>query len=104
MSLSLVSPSHIIKYKHQLDNVILSNATYSFRMGEGTLIHYDFNGIQNELGQRFIFSKPVLSLGDFDTEFPDQVPIIEYFHQINLKIKQVRDRYLLIVLCYQYRS
>ena len=103
VSLSLVSPSHIIKYKHQLDNVILSNATYSFQMGEGTLIYYDFNGIQNELG-RFIFSKPIISLEDFDTEFSYQVPIIEYFQQFNLKIKQVCDAICYLVLCLLIRA
>ena len=95
MSLSLVSPSHIIKYKHQLDNVILSNATYSFRMGEGTLIHYDFNGIQNELGQRFIFSKPFISLGEFDIELPEQVRNVDYFRRLKSKIEQVYLNYII---------
>ena len=107
VSLSLVTPFHIIKYKHQLDNVILSNATYSFRMGEGKLIHYDFNGIQNELGHRFFFSKPFISLGEFDMKLPEQVLNIDHFHRLKSKIEQVYLNYIFTIkirLMYVYIS
>ena len=94
ITLSLISPSHTINYKHQLDNVIFTNATYSFRMGEGTNIHYDFKSIEDEIIQRFIFSKPTISFEEFDAEFPGQMRMIDYFNLLKSKVQQVNDLFI----------
>ena len=85
--LSVVSPSHMINYEDHLDSLIFSNATYSFQMGEGTHIHYNFSGIQKDFATRFMSSKPIITLETLDTEYPKQISMVDYFKR--LKIPQV---------------
>ena len=60
--LSLVTSHHLINYKADLENLIFSNASHSFLIGEGTLITYDFKGIENDFADRLILNK--LSIED----------------------------------------
>ena len=87
--LSLVSPSHMINYEDHLDSLIFSNATYSFQMGEGTHIHYNFSDIQKDFATRFMSSKPTITLETLDTEYPEQISMVDYFKRLKLKIPQV---------------
>ena len=55
--LSLVTSHHLINYKPHLQNIIMSNASHSFLIGEGTLITYDFNGIEKDFANCIMRNK-----------------------------------------------
>ncbi|KAI6651577.1 E3 ubiquitin-protein ligase [Oopsacas minuta] len=87
--LSLVTPHQLINYTDQLDNLILSNATHSFRVGEGRLVKYDFIGIQREFCDRFMFNKPSIE-NDLDLGLTEltQLRLFDNLKLIQINIQQ----------------
>ena len=59
-----VTTAHLICYSHTHDllPLILANCQYTFEMGKGTKIEYDFHGIQRQLMDRFLFSKSQINI------------------------------------------
>ena len=55
--LSLVAAHHLISYQDHLDNLIFSNASHSFLIGEGRQVAYNFRGIENDFVDRFMLNK-----------------------------------------------
>ncbi|XP_053396017.1 E3 ubiquitin-protein ligase rnf213-alpha-like [Mercenaria mercenaria] len=60
-----VTSAHLISYDalHDLLPLILANCKYTFKMGEGTSIEYDFAGLERHLMDRFLFSKSKIDVG-----------------------------------------
>ncbi|KAH3728258.1 hypothetical protein DPMN_054212 [Dreissena polymorpha] len=54
-----VTSAHLISYDHENDlmPLILANCHYSFEMGVGTKIEYDFIGMERQLIDRLLYSK-----------------------------------------------
>ena len=59
-----VTAAHLISYDPQQDilPVVLANCQYSFEIGKGTKIEYDFNGLERQLMDRFFFSKSRINI------------------------------------------
>ena len=69
-SFSTVSPmdvtaAHLISYEPQQDilPMVLANCQYSFEIGKGTKIEYDFSGLERQLMDRFLFAKSRIDIG-----------------------------------------
>ncbi|XP_053388236.1 E3 ubiquitin-protein ligase rnf213-alpha-like [Mercenaria mercenaria] len=60
-----VTSAHLISFDPQRDLIplVLANCHYSFEMGKGTRIEYDFTGIERQLMDRFLFSKSTIDVG-----------------------------------------
>ena len=54
-----VTAAHLISYDPQQDilPMVLANCQYSFEIGKGTKIEYDFGGLERQLMDRFLFAK-----------------------------------------------
>ena len=85
--LSLVTSHHLINYKADLENLIFSNASHSFLIGEGTLITYDFKGIENDFADRFILNK--LSIEDDLKVDHSEGKLCNIIKRLQLNIPQV---------------
>ena len=59
-----VTAAHLISYDPQQDilPVVLANCQYSFEIGKGTKIEYDFDGLERQLMDRFFFSKSRINI------------------------------------------
>ncbi|XP_053396339.1 E3 ubiquitin-protein ligase rnf213-alpha-like isoform X2 [Mercenaria mercenaria] len=89
-----VTSAHLISYDPQQDilPLVLANCQYSFEMGKGTKIEYDFAGLERQLMDKFLFSKSKIEVGSFlmidqmvyRTEFTNA----EVFRKLEDKIPQ----------------
>ncbi|XP_052808603.1 E3 ubiquitin-protein ligase rnf213-alpha-like isoform X2 [Mya arenaria] len=57
--------AHLISYNHEQDilPLVLANCQYTFEMGKGTKIEYDFAGLERQIMDRFLFSKSRIDIG-----------------------------------------
>ncbi|XP_052808702.1 E3 ubiquitin-protein ligase rnf213-alpha-like isoform X1 [Mya arenaria] len=57
--------AHLISYNHEQDilPLVLANCQYTFEMGKGTKIEYDFAGLERQVMDRFLFSKSRIDIG-----------------------------------------
>ncbi|KAH3728238.1 hypothetical protein DPMN_054190 [Dreissena polymorpha] len=62
-----VTSAHLISYTHVHDlmPLVLANCHYSFEMGVGTKIEYDFAGMERQLIDRLLYSKSMIEFGRF---------------------------------------
>jgi hypothetical protein len=60
-----VTSAHLIGYdpQHDILPLVLANCQYSFEMGKGTKIEYDFAALERQLMDRFLFSKSRIEVG-----------------------------------------
>ncbi|XP_053396018.1 E3 ubiquitin-protein ligase rnf213-alpha-like [Mercenaria mercenaria] len=90
-----VTSAHLICYDPHRDilPLILANCQYSFEMGKGTKIEYDFGGLERQIMDRFLFSKSRIDVGRvlqidmmvYRTEFTNT----EVFKKLAEKIPQI---------------
>lgn len=61
---SSLTPAHLISYDPDRDilPLILANSNYSFEVGKGTQVQYDFISFQHQLDSRFFQGKPLLKV------------------------------------------
>ena len=85
--LSLVTSHHLISYQAHLENLIFSNASHSFLVGEGTLITYDFKGIENDFASRFMLNK--LTIEDDLKVDHSEGKLLNNLKRLQLNIPQV---------------
>ncbi|XP_052243455.1 E3 ubiquitin-protein ligase RNF213-like [Dreissena polymorpha] len=71
-SLSSIAPmavtsAHLISYDHEHDlmPLVLANCHYSFEMGVGTKIEYDFAGMERQLIDRLLYSKSKIEIHQY---------------------------------------
>ncbi|XP_052807608.1 E3 ubiquitin-protein ligase rnf213-alpha-like isoform X3 [Mya arenaria] len=59
--------AHLISYNHEQDilPLVLANCRYTFEMGKGTKIKYDFAGLESQIMDRFLFSKSRIDIGNY---------------------------------------
>jgi len=60
-----VTHAHLISYDLENDilPLCLANCKYTFKMGEGTKIQYDFSGLERQLIDKFLFPKSIIDVG-----------------------------------------
>ena len=62
--LSQLQACHVLSYEHKLIPVILTHCQYSLRYGKGTEVAYDFEGIERDLIDKFVFGKPLILIDE----------------------------------------
>ena len=62
--LSQLQACHVLSYEHKLIPVILTHCQYSLRYGKGKEVAYDFEAIERDLIDKFIFGKPLILMDE----------------------------------------
>ena len=62
--LSQLQACHVLNYEHKLIPIILTHCEYSLRYGKGTEVAYDFEAIERDLFDKFIFGKPLILIDE----------------------------------------
>ena len=62
--LSQLQANHVLNYEHKLIPVILTHCQYSLRYGKGTEVAYDFEAIERDLFDKFVFGKPLILIDE----------------------------------------
>ncbi|KAK3098458.1 hypothetical protein FSP39_019662 [Pinctada imbricata] len=64
VTLGELSPAHLIMYHPDRDiyPMLLANCSYSFEVGKGTRIEYNYHDFERQLADRFFFSKSVIKI------------------------------------------
>jgi len=60
-----VTHAHLISYDPERDilPLVLANCQYTFELGKGTKIEYDFVGLERQLMDKFLFAKSHIQIG-----------------------------------------
>ncbi|CAC5361652.1 RNF213 [Mytilus coruscus] len=89
-----ISSAHLISYHPDKDllPMVLANCNYSFEVGHGTKVNYNFANLERQLMDRFLFSKSVIT-------GIEQIEMFRYrtestnalvFDELSQKVKQER--------------
>ncbi|KAK3096790.1 hypothetical protein FSP39_003301 [Pinctada imbricata] len=64
VQLSELTAAHLISYhpEHDILPMVLANCNYSFEVGQGTKIEYNFRDFERQLTDRFLFSKSFVDI------------------------------------------
>lgn len=64
VKVSEVTHAHLISYHPDRDllPMVMSNCQYTFEVGRGTKVEYNFSNLERQLMDRFLFSKSVIDL------------------------------------------
>ncbi|XP_021363666.1 E3 ubiquitin-protein ligase rnf213-alpha-like isoform X2 [Mizuhopecten yessoensis] len=88
-----LSPAHLISYHPDRDilPIVLANCNYSFEVGKGTKIEYDFGNIERQLGDRFLFAKSYIDIDEIDVmTYRSEVTNAVVFKTLREKIPQIQ--------------
>lgn len=94
-----------MQYEKQLLDVILSHSHYSFELGKGRDIKYDYKSIEAHLVRKFVVEKPLLDLSQRNSiplvEFKGDIFTKEMVHKITKAVApQVFIIHIMCALCY----
>ncbi|VDI23651.1 Hypothetical predicted protein [Mytilus galloprovincialis] len=64
-----ISAAHLISYHPERDllPMVLANCSYSFEVGQGTKVEYNFNSLEKQLIDRLLFTKSVILVKEIAT-------------------------------------
>ncbi|VDH89970.1 Hypothetical predicted protein [Mytilus galloprovincialis] len=88
-----LSAAHLISYHPDRDllPMVLANCTYSFEVGQGTKVEYNFTNLERQLMDRFLFTKSVILLKEIDTVvYRSETTNAVVFIHLRDRIKQER--------------
>ncbi|CAC5391523.1 RNF213 [Mytilus coruscus] len=89
-----ISSAHLISYHPEKDllPMVLANCNYSFAVGEGNKVDYDFNNLERQLIDRFLFSKSIITdIKEIATfKYRSESTNAFMFEELSLRIKQTR--------------
>ena len=94
-----LEPSHMIEYHDQIHSLLLSHAHYSLALGQGSYVTYDFEGVEKQLMDQFIQSKPFIAAEHIRFEYTREAHS-DVFEQVRHRVKQVGVAYLTIQCTY----
>ncbi|VDI64880.1 Hypothetical predicted protein, partial [Mytilus galloprovincialis] len=86
-----LSAAHLISYHPDRDllPMVLANCNYSFEVGQGTKVEYNFTNLERQLMDRFLFTKSVVLLKELDTVvYRSETTNAVVFIQLRDRIKQ----------------
>jgi hypothetical protein len=66
---SQLSAAHLISYRADRDilPLVLANCSYSFEVGKGTKVEYDFSNFERQLVDRFFSGRAFVDAGEVRT-------------------------------------
>ncbi|XP_052083737.1 E3 ubiquitin-protein ligase rnf213-alpha-like [Mytilus californianus] len=89
-----ISSAHLISYHPEKDllPMVLANCNYSFEVGQGTKVDYDFSNLERQLIDRFLFSKSIITdIKEITTfTYRSESTNASMFEELSLRIKQTR--------------
>ena len=80
---------HVIEYEEQLQPLLLSHAHYSLALGQGSHVSYDFEGVEKQLTEQFIQSRPLILAEHLRFEYTREAYNLGVFEQVRHKVQQV---------------
>ncbi|XP_062573630.1 E3 ubiquitin-protein ligase rnf213-alpha-like, partial [Saccostrea cucullata] len=88
-----VTSPHLISYHPERDilPMVLANCHYTFQVGKGTKIDYNFVDLERQLMDRFLFSKSVIDMPVYEFEmmtYRSETTNAVVFRHLRQKIKQ----------------
>nr|XP_034331576.1 E3 ubiquitin-protein ligase rnf213-alpha [Crassostrea gigas] len=88
-----VTPAHLISYHPDRDilPMVMANCHYTFQVGKGTKIDYNFGDLERQLMDRFLFSKSVIEMPVYEFEmmtYRSETTNAVVFRDLRQKIKQ----------------
>ncbi|XP_062572465.1 E3 ubiquitin-protein ligase rnf213-alpha-like [Saccostrea cucullata] len=88
-----VTSPHLISYHPDRDilPMVLANCHYTFQVGKGTKIDYNFGDLERQLMDRFLFSKSVIDMPVYEFEmmtYRSETTNAVVFRHLRQKIKQ----------------
>ncbi|XP_062580329.1 E3 ubiquitin-protein ligase rnf213-alpha-like [Saccostrea cucullata] len=89
-----ITHAHLISYHPDRDllPLVMANCQYTFEVGKGTKVEYNFANLERQLSDRFLFSKSVIDLHpkEFDLmTYRSESTNANVFRELRKKIKQV---------------
>ncbi|WAR07202.1 R213A-like protein, partial [Mya arenaria] len=90
-----VTSAHLISYNPEQDilPLVLANCQYTFEMGKGTKIEYNFAGLERQIMDRFLFSKSRIDMGYY-LQFISQIYNVFILEQYKLIITLISQQTL----------
>ncbi|VDI18579.1 Hypothetical predicted protein, partial [Mytilus galloprovincialis] len=88
-----ISTAHLISYHPDRDllPMVLANCNYSFEVGQGTKVEYNFASLERQLMDRLLFTKSVILMKDIDTAlYRSETTNAVVFSSLRDKIRQER--------------
>ncbi|CAG2226879.1 RNF213 [Mytilus edulis] len=88
-----LSTAHLISYHPDRDllPMVLANCNYSFEVGQGTKVEYNFVSLERQLMDRLLFTKSVILLKEIDTVvYRSETTNAIVFNTLRDKIRQER--------------
>ena len=90
--LSQLQACHVLNYEHKLIPVILTHCQYSLKYGEGTEVSYDFEAIERDLFDKFIFGKPLILVDEMPrVVFRKDAHDATFYESIMASVPQVSE-------------
>ncbi|XP_062605532.1 E3 ubiquitin-protein ligase rnf213-alpha-like [Saccostrea cucullata] len=88
-----ITSPHLISYHPDRDilPMVLANCHYTFQVGKGTKIDYNFGDLERQLMDRFLFSKSVIDMPVYEFElmtYRSETTNAVVFRHLRQKIKQ----------------
>ncbi|XP_061169263.1 E3 ubiquitin-protein ligase RNF213-like isoform X1 [Saccostrea echinata] len=88
-----VTSAHLISYHPDRDilPMVMANCHYTFEVGKGTKIDYNFGDLERQLMDRFLFSKSVIDMPVYEFEmmtYRSETTNAVVFRHLRQKIKQ----------------
>ena len=78
---------HLLDYEHQITAVILSHCHYSLRAGEAHKVKYDYQSLQKNILDKFIYGKPIIVSDIPEVVFRSDIHTTDTFESVRDKVK-----------------
>ena len=88
---------HVIKYEEQLQSLLLSHAHYSLALGQGSVLTYDFEGVERQLMEQLFQDKPLILAEHMRFEYIREAYNLAVFDKVRFKVQQVRYGAILLL-------
>ena len=91
VSLEDLQPSHLILYEEKLMPMIMAHCHYSLRAGEELMYRYDFQALEKQFLNVFVYGKPRIEVKELPhMVYRKDVYTAQKFEEIERKVPQVR--------------
>ncbi|KAL3881537.1 hypothetical protein ACJMK2_027969, partial [Sinanodonta woodiana] len=86
-----ITPAHLISYHPEQDilPLVLANCNYSFEVGKGTTIEYNFSNLERQIMDRFLFGKSWIDIEIEEMVYRADFTNAATFRKLDEKIPQV---------------
>jgi len=80
---------HLLDYENQIISVVLSHCCYSLRVGEAHTVQYNYEAIEKQIMDKFIYGKPIILVDIPQVVYRKDIYTTVTINAVRKKIKQV---------------